>query len=157
MKKCVLITGAASGIGLATAREFASHGYDLIITGRREEKLNTIKDELVNKFQVEVQLLSFDVRIDSECAEAVSSIHWPIDILLNIEGVGKLIGFDNGNPQDHTSMKSNERKTFNGLALAIVQSNQKPGEIVVKASSPGLKDAQVIIRTVKNPTSIEKY
>jgi len=93
MKKCVLITGAASGIGLATAREFASHDYDLIITGRREEKLNTIKEELVNKYHIDVQILSFDVRIQSECAEAVSSIHRPIDILLNNAGLAKGLDF----------------------------------------------------------------
>ncbi|HEY3385895.1 MAG TPA: SDR family NAD(P)-dependent oxidoreductase, partial [Saprospiraceae bacterium] len=93
MKKCVLITGAASGIGLATAREFASHGYDLIITGRREEKLNTIREELINKFKVEVQILSFDVRIQSECAAAVSSIQRPIDILINNAGLAKGLDF----------------------------------------------------------------
>ena len=47
MNKCVLITGATSGIGLATAREFAAHGYDLILTGRREDRLKQIKEEIL--------------------------------------------------------------------------------------------------------------
>ena len=46
MNKCVWITGATSGIGLATAREFASHGYDLILTGRRQERLQRSKMNL---------------------------------------------------------------------------------------------------------------
>jgi len=101
MNKCVLITGAASGIGLATAREFASHGYDLIITGRREERLNAIKEELANQFKVDVQILSFDVRIQSECAEAVSTIHRPIDILINNAGLAKGLDFIHEGNLDH--------------------------------------------------------
>ncbi len=42
----VLITGATSGFGLATAKKFAQHGYPLIITGRREERLQKLSDEL---------------------------------------------------------------------------------------------------------------
>ena len=46
MKKTALITGATSGIGEACARKFAEGGYRLIITGRNEQKLNQLKDEL---------------------------------------------------------------------------------------------------------------
>ena len=46
MKKVALITGATSGIGEATALMFASNGYDLIITGRRLDRLKTLKDKL---------------------------------------------------------------------------------------------------------------
>jgi len=74
-----------------------------------------------------------------------------------IEGTGKLIGFDNGNPQDHTSMKSNQRKTFNGLALAIVQSNDKPGEITVTARSGTLKGAVIRIKTIATIFPFAKY
>jgi beta-galactosidase len=68
-------------------------------------------------------------------------------ITLDVQGTGNLIGFDNGNPQDHASMKSNTRKTFNGLALAIVQSTENTGEIIIKATSPGLKDGGIKIKT----------
>ena len=46
MKKIALITGATSGIGEACARRFADGGYDLIITGRRAEKLAAIKEDI---------------------------------------------------------------------------------------------------------------
>ena len=101
MKKTVLITGAASGIGLATAREFASHGYDLILTGRREEKLIAIKEELEIKYQASIQILSFDVRIQEECAAAVSSIKQPIDVLINNAGLAKGLDFIHEGNLDH--------------------------------------------------------
>jgi len=75
-------------------------------------------------------------------------------IQVTVEGAGNLIGLDNGNPADHTSMKSNSRKTFNGLALAVVQSASQSGVIRVKVSSPGLKDSRVELTSQKNNVTI---
>ena len=75
-------------------------------------------------------------------------------IKLTVEGTGTLIGLDNGNPFDHTSMKSNERKTFNGLALAVIQSGSKPGTIRIMASSPTIKGASIEIITKEVTTTI---
>ncbi len=75
-------------------------------------------------------------------------------IQLTIEGAGSLIGFDNGNPRDSTSMKSSQRRIFNGLALAIIQSNGKPGSIRVKASSQSIKEALLEIITQKPAVQI---
>jgi beta-galactosidase len=58
-----------------------------------------------------------------------------------IEGEGILIGTDNGNPQDKTQMKSKQRSAFNGLALAVIQSTEKGGNIRLTAVSANLKDA----------------
>lgn len=71
------------------------------------------------------------------------------EIVLNVSGAGSLIGFDNGNPVDHTSMKSKTRRAFNGLALAVIQTNLTPGQVTVKAASPGLKEVSVEIEAVK--------
>ena len=54
MKKTVLITGATSGIGEATARAFAEEGFAVIITGRRTERLQQLKAELKEQFGAEV-------------------------------------------------------------------------------------------------------
>jgi beta-galactosidase len=62
-------------------------------------------------------------------------------IEFKIEGEGIIIGTDNGNPQDKTQMKSKNRKTFNGLALAVVQSTEKSGTIRLTAFSANLKEA----------------
>ena len=93
MNKCVLITGATSGIGLATAREFAMHGYDLILTARREDRLAEIKEELSSAFPVDITTLCFDIRNQAECASAMSSIHRPIDILINNAGLARGLDF----------------------------------------------------------------
>ena len=86
MKKTALITGATSGIGEACARKFAEGGYRLIITGRNEQKLNQLKDEL----DTEVLTLRYDVRDRKATEAAVKSIPegWTdIDVLINNAGL----------------------------------------------------------------------
>jgi beta-galactosidase len=68
-------------------------------------------------------------------------------VRFTIKGQGRLIGVDNGNPVDHDSFKASQRKAFNGLCLAIVQSERKPGKISFEAQSDGLKEASVEIET----------
>jgi beta-galactosidase len=59
-------------------------------------------------------------------------------IAFEIEGEGKLIGLDNGDPRSHEDFKAKERKAFNGLCLAIVQSTARAGQIRISAASPSL-------------------
>jgi beta-galactosidase len=66
-------------------------------------------------------------------------------IQISVEGAGSLIGFDNGNPADHASMKDSRRKVFNGLALAVIQSNGNAGGIHVRAGSPEIRGASAEI------------
>ncbi|MGA7723461.1 MAG: glycoside hydrolase family 2 TIM barrel-domain containing protein [Ignavibacteriaceae bacterium] len=63
----------------------------------------------------------------------------------NIEGEGTLAGTDNGDTGDKTRMKSKQRKAFNGLALAVIQSTQKSGNIHLTAVSKDLKAAAIQI------------
>ena len=84
----VLITGATSGFGLATAKKFAQHGYPLIITGRREERLKTLSVELSALTEVFYSVL--DVRDSEAVTEFVT--HLPenfkqIGILVNNAGL----------------------------------------------------------------------
>ena len=67
-------------------------------------------------------------------------------VQLTVEGEGQLLGYDNGNPTDHTPMKSTEKRVFNGLALAILRSSGKNGSLLVRAESPALEGATVVIR-----------
>ena len=69
------------------------------------------------------------------------------ELTFAVEGQGKLIGLDNGNPESHEDYKSNRRHAFNGMCLAVVQSAATPGRIQLAASSPGLKAAMVTIST----------
>jgi len=58
------------------------------------------------------------------------------EVAFEIEGEGKIIGLDSGDPQSHEDYRSNRRKAFNGLCLAIVQSTGRPGQIRLTASAP---------------------
>lgn len=85
-----LITGATSGIGKSTALEFAKHGYNLIITGRRQERLAELKVALVKDFKINVLELCFDVRDEKQVADAINSIpsdFKAIEVLVNNAGL----------------------------------------------------------------------
>lgn len=90
MKKIALITGATSGIGKAIAQILALNGYDLIITGRREELLNNLSESIKNETESEVITLCFDVRDLSQVEKAIDSLtgKWEnIDLLINNAGL----------------------------------------------------------------------
>jgi 3-hydroxy acid dehydrogenase / malonic semialdehyde reductase len=90
MGKTVLITGATSGIGEATAVLLAEHGFRLILTGRREERLNSLRKRLVSEFGSEIHCLKFDIRNNSAVEAAISKLpdeFSHIDILINNAGL----------------------------------------------------------------------
>lgn len=90
MSKTVLITGATSGIGAATAWRFAQNACRLILTGRREDRLKEISEKISNLHKVEVLSLCFDVRKFGEVSKALGSIpeEWAkIDVLINNAGL----------------------------------------------------------------------
>ena len=92
-KKIALITGATSGIGEATARILANNGYNIIITGRREDRLTSLKQELSAITTVET--LCFDVRNKEEVFAAIDSLdpQWRnIDALINNAGLAVGLG-----------------------------------------------------------------
>lgn len=85
-----LITGATAGIGKHTAIEFAKHGYNLIITGRRQERLTELKTELSNLYNIQVLDLSFDIRQEQQVKQAINSLpdsFKNIDVLVNNAGL----------------------------------------------------------------------
>lgn len=89
MKKIALITGVTAGIGRATAFKAAEAGYDLILTGRRKERLDEVAKEL-REAGTEVLPLCFDVRNPEEVKAAVESLtpEWQqIDVLVNNAGL----------------------------------------------------------------------
>jgi 3-hydroxy acid dehydrogenase / malonic semialdehyde reductase len=90
MSKTILITGATSGIGKACAEKFAASGWKLIITGRRNERLQQIKAELNQQFGTEVLTFCFDVQDKNAvfaAAEAIPADWQQVDVLLNNAGL----------------------------------------------------------------------
>ncbi|HCN37880.1 MAG TPA: NAD(P)-dependent oxidoreductase [Bacteroidetes bacterium] len=90
--KTVLITGATSGIGEATALTFAKQNCNLIITGRRKERLTELKKLIESKYKVHVATLNFDIRKFSEVRKAFNSLpsgFRNIDILINNAGLSR--------------------------------------------------------------------
>lgn len=95
MTKIVLVTGATAGIGLSTAQIFAKNGYNLIITGRRAERLNELEKDLVSKYNIKVLALNFDVRKLNEVEDKLGNLpgEWKnIDILVNNAGLAVGLG-----------------------------------------------------------------
>jgi len=143
MSKIILITGATSGIGKASAKLFAKAGYNLIVTGRREKKLLTIADKLSQKYGVSVLPLAFDVRDLKAVKKAVSKLEgsWKkIDILLNNAGLAR--GFDpihEGSIDDWETMIDTNLKGLLYMTRMITPGmvKRKKGHVINIASTAG--------------------
>lgn len=88
--KWALITGATSGIGNATARLLAANGCNLLLTGRRSEKLEALEHVLNEKYGVKVLTYSFDIRSMNRCVEMANDLterEIVPDILINNAGL----------------------------------------------------------------------
>ena len=100
MGKLALITGATAGIGKAAAFKFAENGWDLIITGRRKDRLSALETEL-KQFNIKVLSLNFDVRNKEEVESHLSELpveFSEVNLLLNNAGLAAGFGtIDQGN------------------------------------------------------------
>src|ERR1700744_5322822 len=101
MNKTILVTGASSGFGEAIATQFAQNGYTVCITGRREERLQALKQTLESTYGVAVDALVFDIRNKEEVEKAVTELKAKvdrIDILVNNAGLAAgLSSIEDGN------------------------------------------------------------
>lgn len=139
--KTALITGATSGIGRATAYEFAKHGINLILCGRRQDRLDNIQQALNKK--VDVHILNFDVRHNEEVQKAISSLpnHFKhIDILIN--NAGNAHGLDtiqDGDIDDWDAMMDINVKGLLYISKAIIPQmiERQSGQIINIGSSAG--------------------
>lgn len=90
MRKIALITGATAGIGRAIALRLAEEKFDLIITGRREDRLKELRQEIEINYKVRVKELCFDVTNYKEVEKALGNLPetWPrVDVLVNNAGL----------------------------------------------------------------------
>ena len=139
--KTALITGATSGIGRATAHEFAKYGIRLILCGRRQERLDTIQSALSK--QTEVITLNFDVRNKTEVFNAIASLpdsFKHIDILIN--NAGNAHGLDpiqTGDTDDWDAMMDINVKGLLYVSKAVIpqMTERQSGHIINIGSSAG--------------------
>ncbi|MFN7793473.1 MAG: SDR family NAD(P)-dependent oxidoreductase, partial [Cyclobacteriaceae bacterium] len=129
-KRIALITGGTSGIGEATARLLSVNNFKLILTGRRNDRLKKLKDELA--LNTDVVSLSFDVRDRSQTVRAIDSLpgEWrSIDVLVNNAGNAHgLAPIQTGDVDDWDAMID-----INVKGLLYVSKQVIPGMIERKA------------------------
>ena len=141
MKKTAFITGATSGIGKATAINFALNGIDLVLCGRRQERLDALKEELGK--EVKVHILNFDIRNKQSVQEAIASLpkeFAQIDILIN--NAGNAHGLDtiqDGNVDDWDAMLDINVKGLLYVSKALIPQmvERKSGHIINIGSTAG--------------------
>jgi NADP-dependent 3-hydroxy acid dehydrogenase YdfG len=144
MDKVVLITGASSGIGRSAAYLFASKGYRLILTGRRQDRLMNIADELKNQYQTIVQTLCLDIRSADEVRKRFAEIDLnrflTIDILINNAGLAAGFGpIDEGKLDDWDLMIDTNVKglLYVTKEISLRMKNQGFGHIINIGSTAG--------------------
>lgn len=141
MNKTAFITGATSGIGRATAHELAKHGIKLVLCGRRQERLDTIRSALER--QTDVHTLNFDVRDKEATFNAIASLpseFAKIDILINNAGNAHGLDFiHEGNIDDWDAMMDINVKGLLYVSKAIIpqMSERRSGHIINIGSSAG--------------------
>jgi 3-hydroxy acid dehydrogenase / malonic semialdehyde reductase len=90
MNRIVLITGATSGFGLAAAQLLAENNFNLIVTGRRKERLEQLKIEIESRGDAKLHILCFDIRNQKQTKKAIESLpdEWKnISVLINNAGL----------------------------------------------------------------------
>lgn len=131
MRKTVLVTGATSGIGEATAIKFAEATNRLIITGRRKDRLHDLAEHLVQEYGIDVLPLCFDVRDRKQVEKHLGHLpeEWcNIDILINNAGLAAgLSHIDEGERDDWDQMIDTNIKGLLYVTRAIAPGMVKRG------------------------------
>jgi NADP-dependent 3-hydroxy acid dehydrogenase YdfG len=139
----VFITGATAGFGEAAAWKFAANGYDLILNGRRKDRLQILADTLENKYNVAVFQLPFDVQDQHAVMTSIQELplEWQaIDVLVNNAGLA--LGrdyFEEADLSDWNTMIDTNVKGFLyvGKAVAELMVKRKQGHIINMGSVAG--------------------
>ncbi len=143
MSKTIFITGATSGFGRSIATLFAQNGYRLIITGRREERLQAVKQELETAYNTEITTLAFDIRDREAVSRAMDGLETAglkIDILVNNAGLAAgMSSIEEGNIDDWETMIDTNVKglLYVTRRVAPLMKAQGSGHIINIGSTAG--------------------
>ncbi|MFI5219087.1 MAG: SDR family NAD(P)-dependent oxidoreductase [Bacteroidia bacterium] len=139
----IFITGSTSGFGKAIAIRFAQHGWDLIINGRRTDRLKFLEEEIKKTYGVKVFSLPFDVRNKSTVEESIHSLphDWKkIDVLVNNAGLAMgLTLMQDGNIDDWETMIDTNIKGLLYVSRSVMplMITNKKGHIINLGSIAG--------------------
>ena len=138
-----LITGASAGLGREFARQLASHARTLVLVARREERLNELRDELINRnAQLNCDVRAVDLSQKSQIDELISSLKQnkiEIDFLINNAGLGDVGRFATSNPSRNEEMLQVNIVALTTLTRALLPQMiaRKRGAILNVSSSAG--------------------
>ena len=122
--KIIFITGATAGFGKAIAYLFAEHGWSLVLTGRRQERLDAIEKELLSLYPVKVLTLCFDVRDRDVTTSMINDLphDWKdIDVLVNNAGLASGLSLiQDGNIDDWEMMIDTNMKGLLYVSRALL-------------------------------------
>lgn len=139
----VLISGATSGIGKATALLLAENGYRLILTGRREDRLAALSHDIADQFHTPVYIVPFDVRHEAVARQIMRALppEWSkVDILINNAGLAKgLHPIHEGKVEDWDTMIDTNVKGLLYMSRAVLPGMvaRKAGHIINICSTAG--------------------
>lgn len=143
--KTAFITGTTSGFGRAFALRLAQLGYNLVITGRRKERLDELSAQIKKNFNVEVLPLNFDVRDKKACESAINSLpekFQQIDLLVNNAGLAAGASpFDESDLDDFERMLDTNVKGLLYITKLIIPDmiKRQAGHIVNISSIAGIE------------------
>lgn len=139
MKKTALITGATSGLGLSYAKFFASQGYDLIITGRREQIIRENALRMRAQFQIEVEVIIVELSAVEGVDHLISKIqNRKIDVLVNNAGFGLKPAFVDTPEEDIDKMLYLQIWCVTKLTQFVLREMvQRDAGVIINISSDG--------------------
>jgi len=141
-KSLTLITGASMGIGRELAREFASHGHDVILVARSTDKLNEVAKELTQKFGITAHVISKDLLAPHACEDLYQEIknkNLNVEILVNNAGFGLYGEFSDTNLNTEQNMIALNITALVTLTKLFIQNvkSQSPKRILQIGSMAG--------------------
>ena len=143
-RECALITGASSGIGLEIARVLASQNYDLIICARREKELEDLSVEIINKYEVNCEVIIADLTT-KEGVDLLVENSEEVDILVNNAGFG-ILG-------DHFDMQLERQLQMIELNIhALTRLSHVFGNLMVKKGKGRIMNVASIASYISGPT-----
>ena len=136
--KTALITGASAGIGKALADQFAQQGFNLILVARRSEALEQIKQDLENRYSIQVENQIFDLAVSGQTAALYDTVkHHKIDVLINNAGFGDYDLAWNADLSKVMNMVDLNVRALTDLSLRYIKDYVDEDAVLINVSSVG--------------------